>query len=307
MERPLPASGLATAAVAALALVAGTLTAAAQTWQPLAVPDDGAWTDPSGRMSLGMRAETWAPEDAAPRRRRGEQCRKWRRMADRLGETYAGHALRTSVLREVCGMLEPERTDEAWDFPWGGLARGRVMPPRHLSTVGAWELRCGSAGRRRRCAAVALLGGPARAVEGEAVRPVAHFVIDMVGGREALLWRLFVPADRGTAVTELGQRDQATSSDASSTPAARRGHVRYRLGEREHVESFPACAASGCLMEANVVRGGAVATRLVDGLPVDLVIEQATGRRLELQLPAAGFRAAFNELLRLRREERRAR
>lgn len=282
----------------------------AQDWQPFpSLPRPAAAVDAGQRMSLGLRAEQFVPGEGGRKvRDRGEQCRKWRRMADRLGETYAGHALRTSVLREVCGMLEPERASEAWDWPWSGLARGRIVPPRHVRTHGAWELRCGTAGQRRRCAILAALGGPGvRTAEGEPARPVAHFVIDTVAGRETLLWRLFVPAERGTAVSELGgARDAPTASDASFS-AGRRGSVRYKVGEREHAESFPLCVQAGCLMEASVARGGTVATLLWEGRPLDLVVEPESGRRLELQLPAAGFRAAFAELLRLRREERRGR
>jgi invasion protein IalB len=262
-----------------------------------------------GRMSLGLRAERFRPEDVEGNRpARGDQCRKWRRMADRLGETFAGHTLRHSVLRDVCGLFEAERPDEAWDWPWSSLARGRVLPPRHLRTHGAWEVRCGAAGKRRRCALVALLDGPVlRLPDGGAEPPVAHFVIDRVAGRESLLWRVFVPADRGTAVTVLGGREAGIVNDMSAAAPIGKGTVRYKIGEREYAERFPVCAEAGCIMEANVASGGAVATRLWDGQAVDLAIESSSGRRLDLQLPAVGFRAAFADLMRLRREERRAR
>lgn len=284
-----------------------------QAWRSTAEPE---WR----RMSLGLRAERWQPEQwlaGGPRpraRRKVDDCRKWRSVADRLGETYAGWTLRNSVLRRVCSLVDGGRADDAWDFPWGALQRGRVVPPRHVRTIGAWDVRCGSAGSRRRCALVAELGPVMRGTEGDAPRPVAHFVIDMVGGREALLWRLFIPAERGTAVTRLDQREEGrTTSDAApatpvaSLPEGRQGKVRYRLGDREHEEAVPACAAAGCLMEANVLRAGTVATRLWDGHGVDLAFLSPAARRVELQLPAAGFRVAFAELVRLRREERRGR
>jgi len=269
-------------------------------------PDPSAPSPIVDRTSLGLGAERFDPFATARPRERGEQCVKWRRLADRLGETYAGYRIRTSVLREMCGMLLGDTVDDAWSWPWSGLARGSARPPRHVKTYGAWELRCGRAGKRRRCTLVAALLGEGTRADGEgAAGPVAHFVIDTIAGRELVLFRLLVPGETGVAVSEAARHGAPTSSDAAPTRTA--GSVSYRIGGREHTERFSMCSRAGCVMEAGIGRGGGVVTRLWDGNRLTLVIEPPARRRIELTLPANGFRKAFVELVRLRREERRGR
>ena len=59
-------------------------------------------------------------------------------------------------------------------------------------------------------------------------------------------------------------------------------------------------------MEANLLHGGEVATRLWDGQDIALSVTLASGRIVELSLPARGFRAGMAELVRLRRDELRS-
>lgn len=247
------------------------------------------------RMALGLHADRWRPESTlTPHARPLSNCKRWWAAASRLGETYAGHLLRQTVIRRECRFLEADRAEETWDWPWASLSGGRVLPPRLHAALGEWEIRCGAAGTRRRCAllhkspmgADQVLDLPDQAI-------VTHFVIDAVGGRESLLWRMFVP--------------QASDTLAPAPPKRHsNGAVRYRLDEAERTEPFPACTATGCLMEANIRHAADVATRLWDGQPLHLHIRLRSDPPLDLTLPAAGFRAGLKELVRLRREEARA-
>ncbi len=272
--------------------------AQAQDWQPITIAAVGDWKKP---MHLGLRAEHWSDAEAAPKTARPppNQCRKWQSMAQQLGETFAGHTLRNTVLKRVCGAPGDARTDDAWDWPWSGFAQGRLAPPRKIREIGAWEIRCGTAGNRRRCAMLHAgpldIGTPTTIAGPRPAAIVTHFVIDMVAGRESVLWRMFVPTD-ATAVPEAdttGARDQKRA-------------IRYSLGKGEYVERFAACAPSGCMMEANLLRGGEVATRLWDGEDVQLSVTLASGRAIDVVVPALGFRASLAELVRQRREEMRS-
>ena len=131
---------------------------------------------------------------------------------------------------------------------------------------------------------------------------VTHFVIDMVGRREIVLWRVYVPVvPPATAALE-------DSIDLTSGVAGRHGsgRIHYRLDGNEQTEVFPTCAPTGCMMEANVQRTGAVTTHLWDGHALDLRVDLGTQPTMEMTLPAAGFRAGLKELIRLRRVEMRA-
>ena len=272
--------------------------AEAQDRQPVSLRAAGGdWLEQP--MRLGLRAEHWSGDEAESKAARPPtQCRKWQSMADRLGETFAGHTLRHTILKRVCGAPGDARVDEAWDWPWSGFAQGRLTPPRKLRQIGAWEIRCGTAGKRRRCAmlhADPLDTASAAAAGSKPAAIVTHFVIDMVAGRENVLWRMFVPAD-ASALPEAAQ---------PSAREQKRG-IRYSLGTAEHMERFAACAPAGCMMEANLLRGGDVATRLWDGTDVPLSVALASGRVIDVVLPALGFRAGLAELVRQRREETRS-
>ena len=271
--------------------------AQAQDWQSITIAAVGDWKKP---MHLGLRAEHWTDDAAAPKAvRPPSQCRKWQSMAQHLGETYAGHTLRNTVLKRVCGAPGDARIDDAWDWPWSGLANGRLTPPRKHLEIGAWEIRCGTAGHRRRCAMLHEgpldIGTPTTMAGPRPAAIVTHFVIDMVAGRESVLWRMFVPTDAAAAPEAIaaGARDQKRA-------------IRYNFGKGEHVERFAACAPNGCMMEANLLRGGVVATRLWDGEDVQLSVTLASGRVIDVVVPALGFRAGLAELVRQRREELRS-
>jgi invasion protein IalB len=231
------------------------------------------------------------------------QCRRWRAAASQLGETYAGHRLRRTAVSRHCPFLESTRADETWDWPWSSLGDGRVLPPRLRTSTGDWEIRCGTARARRRCAL--LHRGPTLA---DATRTsqqpsiVTHFVIDMVGRREIVLWRVYVP------VVAPATASLQESTDLIAGVAGRHGsgRIQYQLDGTEHTEVFPACAPAGCLMEANVRRAGSVVTRLWEGQALELRVDLGTQPPIVMMLPAAGFRAGLKELIRLRREEMRA-
>lgn len=279
--------------------------ARAETGAPFAWPP-AVESGSNAPMRLGLRAETWRAGEAQPSLQPGAngQCRRWRAMAQSLGESYAGYALRTSVVRRVCDGPLSERVDDAWDWPWAGLVHGRLVPPRLHQTFGPWQIRCGAAGTRQRCAAVhvaPLSGGLAAATDGRTV--VTHFVIDMVAGRESVLWRMFVPSLAAEADTA---NDRPGARLAGPVPMREDPRViRYALGEETFRERYAACAPKGCIMEAALARGSRVATRLWDGASVELEVSLSADQTVLATLPERGFRAALRELVRLRQEEMR--
>jgi hypothetical protein len=231
-------------------------------------------------------------------------CHRWRAAAATLGETYAGHLLRETVVQRQCRSLEADRGDEAWDWPWASLQEGRTLPPRLHAAQGEWEIRCGNAGGRRRCALLNRSPVP----PDETLEPgddaiITHFVIDMIAGRETLLWRLFVPTAPFITAAAAGLIDAGATHKGIGQ---RKGEVRYRLEDAERTELFPACTAAGCLMESGPRTAGDVATRLWEGRSIDVRISLTTAPAVALTLPSAGFRAGLKELVRLRREEMRA-
>ncbi len=231
-------------------------------------------------------------------------CRRWRAAAATLGESYAGHLLRETVVQRQCRSLDADRGDEAWEWPWASLQEGRVLPPRLHTAQGEWEIRCGSAGGRRRCA---LLNRspvpPADTLEPGQDAIITHFVIDMIAGRETVLWRLFVPAAPFVTTAAAAPIDVGTTFGGVGQG---KGEVRYRLEDAERAEFFPACTPAGCLMEAGPRHAGDVATRLWEGRSIDVRISLTTGLAVALTLPAVGFRAGLKELVRLRRDETRS-
>lgn len=259
----------------------------------------------SGRMSLGHHREAFQvqPPEVAPQRASVRyQCQRWKALAARLGETYAGHRLRETVLQRICGLSEEQASEAAWSWPWASLDRGDIEPPRSHRTFGAWEIKCGPLDERRRCAVLARLR-PA-AGEDDAKVILVHFVIDMVAGRESVLWRIFVPHEGG----DLGpaRSDRVSLDTAPAQEREARGAVSYRLISTVHSEGFPACGAKGCLMEGHIRRASDVVSRLWEGRPLDLDVRVGSSTPFAVTLPAGGFRAAFKELVRLRREEVRA-
>ena len=252
----------------------------AEGWQPFAtVAVTEPWSMPL--MRLGLHAERWrdtSPEtgtttgtDSAPKRARPpSQCRKWQSMALQLGETYAGYALRHGILDRLCGDLGDAKIEESWDWPWAGFASGRMAPPRMVRSIEAWDIRCGKAGARQRCTMLHSEPVPATDIPpSNNLAITAHFVIDMVAGRESVLWRVFVPA-------QLLDDEASDKADSGAARASKRG-IRYRLDTVEHVERFSKCAAAGCIMEANLRHAGEVATSLWDGHNIILAIVQPSG------------------------------
>lgn len=229
-----------------------------------------------------------------------DKCGKWRRIADRLGETFAGLRLRQSVVARTCAFAEQAPPEETvWSWPW---ARGEIdgeLPPRLHGHFGAWTIRCGASGRRERCALVHETEANIQPGNGAAghVRMLTHFVIDEIGGHERVLWRLYV--DRA---------EPHWFADASSSPqpSVSSDMVRAHSGAVMVRKTFDDCGRLGCLMEAEVGAAARVATRLSDGGNLQLDVRPAPGLVLTQTVPAAGFRPGLSELQRLKRQEQRA-
>ena len=136
---------------------------------------------------------------------------------------------------------------------------------------------------------------------------IAHVVIDMVAGRETVLWRVFVPQPEHVARDEhLDVKSDVAVPALHVLPARERPALRYQAGEQEFTDRFVACTPMGCMMEANIRHGGLVVSGLVDGLPLDLKVPDHAGVERTVRVPSRGFRAGFAELIRLRREELRS-
>ncbi len=293
------------------ALTTGSSSGVARNWSEVAPHFDDAEPDWRGQirggMRLGLPADRWAVDEEAPPpgARRADRCKRWRAVADSLGETFAGYTLRRTVVRRNCEMFGPdEATATRWDWPWNGLERGRIVPPRAHRAYGDWTIRCGQGPNRRRCALIHdAAAGDASAPSGP--RMSTHFVIDRVAGREVLLWRLFVPAVAAAAPARL-EFARAGAVDPLQPVSLGSPEMRFKLGPALPWEKFPVCAAIGCLMEISAERAGQAATHLADGLPLGLELRRAGGESLPVSLPAVGFAPALGELIRLRRAERRS-
>ena len=226
-------------------------------------------------------------------------CRRWQSAADRLGETYGGYRLRTIVDRYGCAFNESSRPRQrVWNWPWHGQGEEPTLPPVLHARFGAWEIRCEPVATRNRCALISSshvvpAAGPA------AIRPsvvTTHFVIDTIADRESMIWRIHMPLDRGALQTR--------------TAAADAGLVSFSLGGPAVSQPFTTCRDSACVMEAPMTASANAATRLWDGHAIDIDIPSANGLTASgpnhARISAAGFRAAFRELNRLRRAENRA-
>jgi invasion protein IalB len=171
--------------------------------------------------------------DAAPRRTDlarlqtpQNNCRKWRRIAERLGETFAGLRLRQSVVDRACLFAATELAsvtggtngadtsfDHLWAWPWADGAIDPSLPPRLHTTHGDWHIRCGQAGRRERCALIH---------ETVAVRRADAAVRDEPGLAQAVVLVTAavnaVPPD--SATLEPATPDSATPDSATPDSAA---------------------------------------------------------------------------------------
>jgi len=246
--------------------------------------------EPAVRASTAEQGGLAAGDDIAGRRGHKEpkdSCRRWRVIASRLGETYAGHRLRATIVARACAFAGADiaDADQLWQWPWRDDGRVRSEPPPEIrGAYGDWVIRCGKAGKRQRCA---MLSGhaadPSPEPTAPAPRMVSHFVIDTVGGRESVVWRVQVDGVDG-------ERD----------------HLELNVGGKRAVKPFLGCGQSGCLVEADVKLSSEAANILWDGAALSLAVVR-DGRTGHIwHLSAAGFQAALRELARLRREEGRA-
>jgi invasion protein IalB len=253
--------------------------------------------DPAPRRSDFARVQT--PQS---------NCAKWRRIAERLGETYAGLRLRQSVVDRACLFAYAELTtssgsnfvpadtgfDHLWAWPWANGAIDPALPPRLHASFGDWTIRCGLAGHRERCALIhetsaLAMQGESPAVLTTAMAPAAakvttHFVIDTISGHSHLLWRVFVAASPGA---------EPTRTDL----------VRFSAGPLTGAKRFDGCSSAGCLMEADMTTSARVATRLWEGVSGDITLNPGANQALTAVVPANGVRAGLAELARLKRAE----
>jgi hypothetical protein len=191
-------------------------------------------------------------------------CRSWRAMTDRLGETFIAARLRHTVLPNACAHDAVDAHEDRWAWPWGPASRDGHsgldgdLPPRIAAAHGAWQVRCGRAGRRERCALVQ--SGSLEATAAGTSAPVpftTHFVIDAVGGEERLIWRLHVR-----------QADPTRTRDIDWNAPA--GSVDLRVGDYMTTAPFSVCSAAGCMLELDLKAGAEIASRMWDGETLQL-------------------------------------
>jgi invasion protein IalB len=256
------------------------------------------WDKP---MTLGMGAAVDNPVAArlgaviSP----AKKCGKLRRIADRLGETFAGVRLRQSVVERTCAFADLSATADAiWAWPWGQGEINADLPPRLHGRYGVWTINCGQAGRRERCAlayaTTADLVVPLGAAE--RVRIITHFVIDEIAGQERLLWRVFV--ERADPHWFQGSIQMAPAGEAQEIVQARAGGAIFR-------KRFDGCGPGGCMMEEHVDAASAIATVLSDGGRPQIEVRPAPGVVVTQPVSPEGFRQGMQELSRLKRSEGR--
>jgi invasion protein IalB len=221
-------------------------------------------------------------------------CRRWQRAAATMGETYGGYRLRLLADQYGCALTaESTPLAPAWSWPWRAQASAAAMPPRLHARFGAWEIRCELLAARNRCALIAEVPlAPAPGATGLSVGPATtHFVIDTVAGRESVIWRIqspFAPLRSAALRSHHGAfKDQ---------------HVMFSLGGPATTQPFTRCDPDVCLMEAPLNASSAAATRLWDGHTIEADLPGPAGMS-HGSIAATGFRAAFRELVKLRRAE----
>ncbi|HRD74500.1 MAG TPA: hypothetical protein PK264_00965 [Hyphomicrobiaceae bacterium] len=236
----------------------------------------------------------------APRTR---NCHKVRHLASRLGETFAGHRMRTTVVEQTCALeLVEGHVDEVWAWPWRSASLDE-LPPNPAGRFGAWEVRCGPLGRRQRCALLHV-AGPAVDVAGAEPRISTHFIMDAVAGRESVVWRVIVGA-RGATPAAAPKRDLGDEPGARPATSAGDIGITFALGSGLVRVAYAMCRSGTCVMEAGPRHASEIASRLADGRPVEIRLAGDQDEGQAIVVPPAGFRAGFNALAKLRREELR--
>ena len=256
------------------------------------------WSRPMG-LGLGPTADTVAPTTLRSRSPRSASCSKSRRLAARLGETYAGARFRQAIVERACAFADlAPLEDSAWSWPWAQAEIDSELPPRLHSSHAAWTIRCGSAGNRERCALIHDATANVAPVNGasESVRIITHFVIDQIGGQEHVLWRVFVEKSEPTWF-HTGPRVTKSLSGAEV--------VAVSIGAVAFEKQFDDCGRLGCLMEADVARSARVATTLWEGGVVQIEVRPMPGVVLKQSIPTQQFRNGLRELSRLKHAEER--
>lgn len=250
------------------------------------------------RMSLGVELPTETIQPVRrPAKAAGSNCRKWRHVASRLGETYAGVTLRRAVVEKACALAGLDGAEDAiWAWPWLGGEIDAALPPRLHTQAGPWIIRCANVGRRERCALIYAALLPLGAGDHDAMRITTHFVIDTIAGQQRLLWRVLAERVSG---------DWYGVARRASQPSPREV-VRVGLAQRTIDEPFDGCSGSGCLMEADVRVGADAANQLWEGHALKLTLTPRLDFSFDLIIPATGFRVGLGELARLKRREEHA-
>ena len=254
---------------------------------------------PAPMMRLGGRERDRPRSDdgLTTERRATRDCRKLKALAGQLGETFAGHRLRSALLDRTCGLDQVEtHHDDVWSWPWRSPAADD-LPPVSAGRFGSWEVRCGAVGRRQRCALLHVVEDSTGSNGAERIS--THFIMDAVAGRESVVWRVVVSGAAQSDRVRPGERSVPREAHTLATS------VTLAHDEHEVRIAFAMCREGACIMEAGPRHSSDVVGRLADGRPIEIRLTNDKAEGTSIVLPAAGFRAGFNALGRLRREELR--
>ncbi len=250
------------------------------------------------RLGVGPPFDAATLTESRPRATTASNCGKWRRVAARLGETYAGARFRHSIVERACAFADLTPVEEAWSWPWAKSEIDGELPPRLHARYAGWTIRCGHSGRRERCALIHEAKASAASAVGalESISIITHFVIDQIGGQEQVLWRVFV--EKAEPAWFDGSLSSARRPFATEV-------VRVHADASTIHKRFDDCSRFGCLMEADIAISARIATRLSDGGGIQIEIRPAPGIVLMQSVPAGEFRVALRELSRLKHAEER--
>lgn len=226
---------------------------------------------------------------------RALDCERATMLVERLGESYAGFRLRTTLLERACPPDVAERARRAvWSWPWE-RQRPAMGPPQSLvAEAGDWQVRCASHDGIRRCA---LFAKPHPGAEAG-----SHFVLSRIAGVDGLLWRVRLGRDAKPEHMPSGEPGGVIAPGASPRLAFE------SIGGGVH-ETFTHCDAASCLFEATLGQASDVAGLLAAGRDIRIDISRPGDAKpaVPLVLEARGFREGLRELARLRRDERKGR
>jgi hypothetical protein len=250
------------------------------------------------------------------------RCTRARAIADKLGETFAGHRVRETLVARSCAFALHERSAPAalWDWPWRLVSEShephsrttsdveRLLPPFTMGDAGQWQIRCGRTELRQRCALlriepVALRSTASASASSSAIAntidsepPFAPLVSASAIAAPPVIAHAVIDtvAGRTTVLFRIFLPRFATPPRSISVS----------IGQGAITLPINRCGALGCILEADTNSGAAIVRHLWEGHPLALTVDVGHGHA-EASIPAFGFRDGIQGLVGLERIEAR--